>query len=253
MSLGTSVGSTQGCSFTCIDFPNRSTISDKRILTCRSGLVLKSFLQTGHLYLTFSSQNLVIQVLQKLCPHGVVTGLLNTSRQMGHEKFSSDQEVLAEAIPRHRRQGLCIEKSNYSCHSITGREVLTNSQSSSVLLTLLLVVSLRLFDPKWVFFFVWKRQLLPRRLPLVSMNLTFFFPEWDVLSLSSPLAPPLTPGSAPTDTVHWRFFTLWLRVHSCAVIQTHWCVFKYVWNTKHRPRAVEKPETLLRFNADVPL
>ena len=26
------------------------------------------------------------------------TGLLNTSRQMEHEKFSSDQEVLAEAI-----------------------------------------------------------------------------------------------------------------------------------------------------------
>jgi hypothetical protein len=39
-----------------------------------------------------------MQVLQKLCPHGVETGLLNTSRQMGQEKFSSDQEVLAEAI-----------------------------------------------------------------------------------------------------------------------------------------------------------
>ncbi|CAL8327268.1 unnamed protein product [Arctogadus glacialis] len=39
-----------------------------------------------------------LQVLQKLCPHGVETGLLNTSRQMGQEKFSSDQEMLAEAI-----------------------------------------------------------------------------------------------------------------------------------------------------------
>ncbi|KAK0149238.1 hypothetical protein N1851_010235 [Merluccius polli] len=47
-------------------------------------------------------QNVVIQVLQKLCPQDVVTGLLNTSRQMEQEKFSSDQEVLAEAIPRHR-------------------------------------------------------------------------------------------------------------------------------------------------------
>ena len=39
-----------------------------------------------------------MQVLQKLCPHGVETGLLNTSRQMEHEKLPSDQEVLAEAI-----------------------------------------------------------------------------------------------------------------------------------------------------------
>ena len=68
-----------------------------KVLTLKSGLVWKSSLQTGHLYWIFSSQNFVIQVLQKLCPHGVVTGLLNTSRQMGHEKLSSDQEV-AEAI-----------------------------------------------------------------------------------------------------------------------------------------------------------
>ena len=38
-------------------------------------------------------------VLQVLCPHGAETGLLNTSRQMGPEKSSSDQEV-AEDIPR---------------------------------------------------------------------------------------------------------------------------------------------------------
>ena len=97
-SQGTSAGSTQGCSFTRRDVPNRSTISEIRILTGKSGLVLKSSLQTGHLYLTCSSQNLVIQALQKLCPHGVETGLLNTSRQMEHEKLPSDQEVLAEAI-----------------------------------------------------------------------------------------------------------------------------------------------------------
>ena len=91
---------------------NLAAIPEKRVLTCRSGLVWKSSSQTGHLYWTFPSQNFVIQVLQKLCPHGVETGLLNTSRQMGHEKFSdqvSDQ-VLAEAIPRHRQQGLCIEQ-----------------------------------------------------------------------------------------------------------------------------------------------
>ena len=122
-SHGTSPGSTQGCSFTRT--PNRSTISTKRIFTRRSGLVRKSSLQTGHLYRTCSSQNFAIQVLQKLCPHGVETGLLNTSRHMEHEKFSSGQEVFAEAIPRHRRQGSCIEQYQYSCHSITGREVLT--------------------------------------------------------------------------------------------------------------------------------
>ena len=59
---------------------------------------MKAMLQRGHLNVTCSSQCFVIQVLQKLCPHGVETGLLNTSRQMEHEKFSSDQEVLAEAI-----------------------------------------------------------------------------------------------------------------------------------------------------------
>ena len=70
-----------------------------KVLTCKSGIVWNSLLQIGHLYRTWSSQNVVIQVLQKLCPHGVKTGLLNTSRQMEHEKSSSDQDV-AEAIPR---------------------------------------------------------------------------------------------------------------------------------------------------------
>ena len=67
-----------------------------KVLTCKSGLEWNSLLQKGHLYWTCSSQNVVIQVLQKLCPHGVESGLLNTSRQMEHEKSSSDQE----AIPR---------------------------------------------------------------------------------------------------------------------------------------------------------
>ena len=58
----------------------------------------KSLLPTGYLYLTCSSQKLERQVLQKLCPHAVVTGLLNTSRQIEHEKLSSDLEVLAEAV-----------------------------------------------------------------------------------------------------------------------------------------------------------
>ena len=70
-------------------------------------------------YLTCSSQYFVIQVLQKLCPHGVETGLLNTSRQMEHEKFSSDQLALAQAIPR--RKSLCIEQYHYFCYSITAK------------------------------------------------------------------------------------------------------------------------------------
>ena len=66
---------------------------------------------------------------------------------MEHEKFSSDQEVLAQAIPRHRQQGLCIEQL-YISNSITGREVLTTPQSCVVLLTSLL--SVRLFVLKCV-------------------------------------------------------------------------------------------------------
>ena len=45
------------------------------------------------------SQKVVIQVLQKLCPHGVEMGLLNTFKQMEQEKSSSDQEV-AKTMPR---------------------------------------------------------------------------------------------------------------------------------------------------------
>ena len=70
-----------------------------KVLTRKTGLVWNSSLQTGHLYWTMSSQNTVIQALQKLCPHGVVTGLLNTSRQTEQEKSSSDHDA-AEAIPR---------------------------------------------------------------------------------------------------------------------------------------------------------
>ncbi|KAK0132960.1 hypothetical protein N1851_031668 [Merluccius polli] len=62
-------------------------------------------------------QNFAIQVLQKLCPQAVVTGLLNTSRQMEQEKLSSDQEVLAEAIPRHRPQvGYSLPTDAYGEH-----------------------------------------------------------------------------------------------------------------------------------------
>ena len=60
-----------------------------------------------------------MQVLQKLCPHRVETGLLNTSRQMEQEKLSSDQEVLAKAIPRHRPQGLRVEQLHYVPNSST--------------------------------------------------------------------------------------------------------------------------------------
>ena len=78
-----------------------------------------------------------MQVLQKLCPQGVETGLLNTSRQMEQEKLSSDQEVIAEAIPRHRPQGLRVEQRPYLSNPMRGRQVLTLSHSAAVLLTLL--------------------------------------------------------------------------------------------------------------------
>ena len=155
-----------------------------KVLTCKSGLVWKSLLQTGHLYLTCPSQNLLIQVLQKLCPHGVETGLLNTSRQMQHEKFSSDPEVLAEAIPRHRRQGLCIEQVPSFFNSLRKRGF-NFSESYAALLTLLLFLSVRLFVSKWDLFSSWKRELLPRRIDLASGNVTFCF----LIKTSSPLLP----------------------------------------------------------------
>lgn len=36
--------------------------------------------------------------MQKLCPHGVETGRVNISRQMGHRNCSSDNRLLLEAI-----------------------------------------------------------------------------------------------------------------------------------------------------------
>ena len=44
---------------------------------------------------------------------------------MEQERWSSDQEVLAQAIPRHGRQGLCVEQCHYFSNPMTGREVLT--------------------------------------------------------------------------------------------------------------------------------
>ena len=141
---------------------------------------MKSLLQTGHLYWTCSSQNFVIQVLQKLCPHVVVTGLLNTSRQMEHEKFPSDQEVLAQAIPRHRRQGLCIEQL-YISYSLTGREVLTAPQSCAVLLT---CSYCQTFCSKMRFIFLLNGRTASTWVALVS-NVEFRF----LNMTSSPLLP----------------------------------------------------------------
>ena len=141
-------------------------------------------LQRGHLNLTCSSQYFVIQVLQKLCPHGVETGLLNTSRQMEHEKFSSDPDVLAEAIPRHRRQGLCIEQVHYVYNSLRKRRFYC-SESCVALLTLFFFLSVRLFVSKFDLFSSRKRELLPRRIDLASGNVTFGF----LIETSSPLLP----------------------------------------------------------------
>lgn len=39
-----------------------------------------------------------MQDMQKLCPHGVDTGRVNTSRQMGQSSCSSDSRLFQEAI-----------------------------------------------------------------------------------------------------------------------------------------------------------
>lgn len=106
---------------------NCSVISRSVLLMCRSGRFLKVFLQRGHWQTwsrkrlmkirgsilisgrlellprscrrgypsrTFSpSQYLLMQAMQKLWPHGVDEGFVNTSKQMEHSNCSSNRKL----------------------------------------------------------------------------------------------------------------------------------------------------------------
>ena len=80
---------------------NWETISESKVLTFKSGLVLKVSLHSGHWYWSLLFQCSLMQSLQKLCPHGAVTGSVNTSRQMEHRNWSSDSRQLAADISTH--------------------------------------------------------------------------------------------------------------------------------------------------------
>ncbi len=77
-----------------------STVSRSVVLILRSGLCLNVSLQYGQLQVWLLSQQLFRQVLQKLCPHGVLTGSVNTSRHIEH--WSSVSGPLEDDMTRKR-------------------------------------------------------------------------------------------------------------------------------------------------------
>lgn len=85
------------CSVLC----NMSIIPVNTLLLERTGLGLKVSLHCGQLYIFFSSpvsQNPLIHTMQKLCPHGVVTGSFRRCKQIEQLKCSWSIEILASAI-----------------------------------------------------------------------------------------------------------------------------------------------------------
>lgn len=74
-----------------------SAISLKAVLMLISGRLLKVFPQVGHLQIWLLSHTLWMHSWQKLWPHGVVTGLVNTCWQMAHWNCFSDN-IAKEAI-----------------------------------------------------------------------------------------------------------------------------------------------------------
>lgn len=78
---------------------NWMTISEMKVLVRSSGFVGKCALHMGHLGGTLTVQCIEMQALQKLWPHGVVTGSEKTSRQMEQRNWSSDsRQDLATAM-----------------------------------------------------------------------------------------------------------------------------------------------------------
>ena len=98
ISQGTSPATATSKDFFMADCLSWATISDMKMLTCTSVLESKYFLQTGHSRLLLILQFLMMQALQKLCPHCMVTGAVNTSRQTGHRKLSSHSTQLTAAM-----------------------------------------------------------------------------------------------------------------------------------------------------------
>lgn len=72
------------------DLLNCSVMSFKPTLILSTGRCWKASLHRGHSDLTLESQKRLMQSRQKLCPHGMDTGFLKTSRQMLHQNCSSD-------------------------------------------------------------------------------------------------------------------------------------------------------------------
>jgi len=67
-------------------------------LTLRSGLVENTLLHCGQKGDWCLDHEWQRQVLQKLCPHGMVTGLTNTSRHSKHRKDFSHSRLMVEAM-----------------------------------------------------------------------------------------------------------------------------------------------------------
>ncbi len=93
--------------FSWLSFLKYCTTFVSVVLILRSGLLLKVSLQDGQKQVGVSVQCLFRQVLQKLCPHGVVTGSVNTSRQMEHWS-SSFSGSLEDAMPEKISNDNCL-------------------------------------------------------------------------------------------------------------------------------------------------
>lgn len=59
---------------------------------------LEALLTKAHSRTLEPSQYRLMQAMQKLCPHGVDEGLVNTSRQMEHRNCSSDRKLASKDI-----------------------------------------------------------------------------------------------------------------------------------------------------------
>lgn len=90
---------------------NCSAISLSTVFTLISGLLWKVFLHMGHWNKGLVFQYPRMQVWQKLCPHGMETGLVKTSRQMEQCTCSSER-FPAVAMPTHRRGSVIFSARN---------------------------------------------------------------------------------------------------------------------------------------------
>ncbi len=80
--------------------PSMSSLNS--LLMPSSGLKWKFFLQRGHCVAILLSQCWVMHCMQKLCPHGMVTGSVNKSWHIEH-RHCSTWELMEEAIAGERK------------------------------------------------------------------------------------------------------------------------------------------------------